>query len=232
MPVPFPVAPELPRVSPDGDPIRGPGPSPAPSPRPALPRPAPGVDTQPKPWERPNDRIVFDPAGGTWRNRRPHVTMPPAVGEKEIKPRGYWRLQVPLVRALGRATEYCDAVDSFFDALPDAVKAKYDFQALRKLKGKEFVKARKAFNERNEKEKNPLMRSKWGRKATCQVKARAIYENLNHLNKPEAFKEAIKNLLKNEFQDQAIGRLGQGANELSRQTGRELGWGARLPSGF
>lgn len=255
VPVPYPAAPGLPSFSPEGEPVRGPLPGPGPGPSPG---PAPGPN--PKPWERPNDRVVLSP-DGRWRSRAPHVNMPPGPREREIKL--HFRTQVPIVRKLGELTEYCDAVDGMWDALPNEVKAKYDSTVFlrrinprlftenegvpsllseaakgnwahyktgrkKRFDGAEWHKARKSFNDRNAAEPNPLFRSKWGRKATCQVKAKAVYDNLDKLANQEAMGEVLKNWILNEIQDRTYGKAGQGAASLSKQTNQPFGWGSRF----
>lgn len=239
-----------PGPSPIQDPRHWPGyepvPFPMPSPRPApSPRPIDRPVPAPRPWERPSENIRWDPQVGPQpvKDRLPHKNLPPRATEREIKTK--WRTQVPLVRLLGEATEYCDLIDSLFDALPDMTKAKYDSTVFlrnekmklpelvweaakgnftlgnkgKKITGKDWHAARKAFNERNEKVA-PAFRSKWGRKATCQTKARAVYENWEELANDQAMGEVFKNIIKNEFEDRAIGKLGKGAAQFNNKVSK------------
>lgn len=248
-PTPYRFAPTLPNISPDGTWLRGPTnaprlpeaenvpwvdappvPAPEPSKQPPVP---PARVTADDPVSRANDRTVFEPGRPLRFDRYRHYNMPPRrKREREIKPGSPFRVQVPLVRAIAQGTEVCDGVEQFFDALPEHIKAKYDYRALRKLKGKAYAKAREAFNKRNELEKNPLFRSKWGRKATCQVQARAVWENISYLNSQDKMLEVIKNLVTNEIEDQLIGELGKGATKHSIQTKQQLGWNNKLNIGF
>lgn len=226
----------------------------------------PGVDpvTQPPPgtaappdrdklklWERETDwRVTFEPKADPRWDREPHKNLPPVRGkEKEIKL--YMRLQVPIVKALGRITEGCDAIDALFKALPDEIRQEVDStEFLRKTrpglgelvdqavkgnwghyktgiqdkrpKGKAWHDARRRFNERN-KRMPPGMRSEWGKKATCQAKYWAVDSNLDKLANQAAMAEALKNLLLNEVEDRSIGKLGKGAAKFNRQQGFGLG---------
>ena len=221
--------------------------------------PPPGTsappDTPLKPWEREVDwRVTYEPNAEPRADRERHKNLPPVRGkEKEIKT--FFRLQVPIVKALGQATEYCDLVDSMWKALPKETRQKYDStEFLRKEhpklpelfkeaalgnfahyrtgvkddrpKGKAWHDARKAFNERNKNAK-PGFKSNWGRKATCQVKALAVWENMDKLANDKAMGELFWNIIGNEFEDRAIGKLGKGAAKHSNQTGQPLGWQGR-----
>lgn len=209
------------------------------------------------PWEREVDwRITYEPGTEPFADRLPHKNLPPVRGkEKEIKT--YFRTQVPIVRALGELTETCDIIDSFFDALPPEVKAEYDSteflrikkpnigelidkaiegdwmhfktyrdKAPRNFEGKKWHDARRKFNERN-KNAHPLMRSKWGRKATCHVKAQAIFDHADKFANQDAMQKVMENWFLNEIQDRGIGKLGKGAAQHSNQTGQQLGWQSR-----
>lgn len=269
-PVPYPLVPGMPDLGPDGEPIRGPVVRPRPAYDPAPHVPVPVIDTPPplpgtndpptKPWERPNDRVVSDPQFGTWKDREPHKNMPPLHRHKEIK--FYFRVQTPVVKKLGEATEYCDLAESLFKALKPETRAKYDSREFLhnkrpnlltenegipslvseafkgnwahyktgirpKPKGADWAKMRQAFNQRNAETPDPLMRSKWGRKPTCQVMARAVYENFHELQNQEQAGEAFWNIIQNEAEDRGIGKLGKGAADFSKATKNWLGLGAR-----
>lgn len=246
---PWPMIPDHPVVSPEGDPIRGPAPATAPQPA-RAPRPGQAL----KPWELPVTRTIARPELAVRQRLAMHIKMPPFKGTREIKPQLYPRLALAVARQLGRATEGCDFIDTAFNALPLAIQQQYDstkftrgrpletatsdfgwgqgarnkaigdsgYAARRQYSGRTFQQKRKAFNDKQAQLPN-WAKANWGRKS-CAARAKAVYDHLDSLDQ----KAFIANILKENIQDIAWGIAGEGAASNAKQTGRSTGWISRI----
>lgn len=97
--------------------------------------------------------------------------------------------------------------------------AKSGYSANRQYSGRTFAQKRKAYNDK-QKSLPPWAKSKWGRKATCQAKAKAVYDNLDSMSD----KKFMKDLIISQGSDIGIGIVGKGAADHAKQTGRTYGW--------
>ena len=191
---PIPGARPVPRPNPVGNPYQSPweapqvGPSPAgrPSPGPASP-PELTIGVGPRPGGAPSPRPVSRP-------------QPPGPREKERKfdvRRGGGVTQV-ITQAAGEVTEFLDALDAFYDALPPECKPGM-YQIHAKGGGKVWVK-------------------RWN--PNVQQRAAAVYKCFEHLDPTKLF----QNVLKETVIDTAVGKANRAIRRLT--PGRPLGLSA------
>jgi len=195
------------------------------SPRPRVipyPRPRPDLDPDrprpPDPRPDPNrlkPAVAFVALAGKRMRRHRLVRLPHPPGRRVRELKLLMRAAQKILRAVNKITEGCDAIEAFYDAIPDREKRRDETLAMAKQRA--AVKRHGGWNPKFRKVKPP-----------CHEQALQAVAHMKRvgLNDTKYFNNAFANLLKNEIEDQAIGRTAKGASKLSRQAGRPVGFQA------
>lgn len=230
VPVVAPTPNYYPAANPEMLPIGQPAPTPAPIPFPAIPHRNPTGYPQSPAWGNDDPVIVIENPGaaptkeitvdGVKTTRPRHEYRPPRKNEKERKVNATVKgnLGVGVERIISGLTESNDAINAIYDALPDEYKvqmwvvnkAPYDKYWFVGWKDHKFYSRYGNANRYHKEVRN---------KVKPQEKLRQIYKNFEHLD----IAKALQNLVINEIQDQAIGRLSRGASGINKHLNRGFG---------
>lgn len=178
-----------PFIDPDTIPDLWPGPGGQPFPVPPVvvtvspdvspsPGPVTSPGVQPRPGTGPRPVPPRPPAP-------PAGSKPPKRGEKEKKTRTRSKaLMVAIFKALDRISEAAEVVDAVYQALPQSVRKRWDCDARSKRRG--LLDNAGQYGIDN---------------ADC--KAQAVWHNFHKVDAVQA----VKNIVRNELQDQALGQI-------------------------
>lgn len=152
----------------------------------------PGVGTSPDASPKPGEP-EHQPAPSPGGNAPPpavHEYAPPRQGERERKAYSSGKLGLLLLGTLGKVTEALDVLEALHDALPPEFKA--GWYKLHKRGGEEFYLRR--------------------RSASPQEMVADLWAHWNEID----LNDALVNIIKNQLEDAAIGRLGSEAQRQAR----------------